>query len=373
MKNIAVSIVNRTNYSKIKPVLLELKKSDNVKINIVVSSSLLLDRYANAYKDIEKDFVISKKINCLLSSDSLDSMVQTSALSMMHHSEYFRDNTPDLLLVVGDRYDMFPVVLSASMMNIPIAHIQGGEKSGSIDDKIRDMITRLSTLHFVSTDFCAKRVIEMGADKNYVFNVGCPAIEYINSIDVGDGFNSLKLGKTFKHCLDIKYKENYVIFLLHPDTTNPYDVGVHKVLDVLTEINIKSFIFYPNVDANNYHIIESINQYKENPNFYFIKHIPLEGYIHLLAHSVCIIGNSSSGIREAASFGVPTINLGTRQCNREKNENVVDILADSSNDIKYAITECIRNKGLYSKNNIYYKRDCSKTIASEIVKYLTKY
>lgn len=366
-KNICVIIVNRTNYTKLKPILLELNKYD-VNLNIVGSSSLILDKYANTYHDVEGDgFVIDSKINCLLSKDSHESMLITSGLSMIQHSKYLNDNRPDLLLVVGDRFDTFPPVLCSSIMNIPIAHIQGGELSGTIDNRIRNLISSLSSLHFVSTKNSKKRLISIGVDKDTIFNFGCPAVEYINSINIDKKFDPHMLHKEFKHNLDISENEDYFMVMVHPDTTNPNDVDMSTVFRAINYFGVKTIVFYPNVDAYNSLILRSISEFRDHNNFYLVKHIPIEGYIHLLAHSKCLIGNSSSGIREAASFGIPVINIGNRQINRERNDNTFDVICDYDLIIK-AIQLSLKRK--FSKNNIYYQKNCSKKIANKILEFL---
>ena len=366
MKTICIPLVNRTNYTKMKPLMVKLRDSGKVKLDVIVSSSMLLSKYSKAYKDVENDgFEIRGKFNCLLSADSHDSMVQTSALSMVHHSNYFKDNRPDLLFMVGDRFDMFPIVLSAGMMNIPIAHIQGGELSSSIDNTIRDMISTMASLHFPATELSKRRLEKLGCTN--VWNYGCPSVEYINSIDVGHEFDQTYLHKTFKNKIDIEPGEPYVISMMHPDTTNPDDLNVDMVLKVLKDLKVKSFIFYPNADTNNSHILESIHNYSTQKGFYLIKHIPIEGYIHLLTHAACMVGNSSSGIREAATFGTPVVNIGDRQANREVNKSTISV--DCNYDtIKSVVKYCLHSK--YDKTNIYYKRGCTDNICKKVLEYI---
>ena len=157
--------------------------------------------------------------------------------------------------------------------------------------------------------------------------------------------------------------------MIHPDTKNKLDVDMDKVLKITESLNIKTFIFYPNVDANNNLIVLSLNKFRYNQNFIFIKHIPLDGYIHLLAHCSTMITNSSSGIREAGSFGIPVFNLGFRQKDRERNENVIDVGFDYSN-LREKITDYLDKK--FPKSNIYYKKDCSKLISNKICEFLMK-
>lgn len=365
---VCVPITNRTNYSKLKNILRLLKSKKNIDLKIVLSSSIILEKYGNGYQDILKDgFDIEKKIDSALLNDSHEAMSKSVGLSMIEHSSLFQSIKPDVLIAVGDRYDMLPVVVSASMMNIPIFHIQGGETSGTIDNVIRDVISKFSSLHFVSSNLSLKKLEKIGINKNSIFNFGCPSVEYINSIKVGKFFEKKNLSKQFKKNIDIKPYEKYLLVMIHPDTTIEDDVNMHSILNVIKKINLKAFIFYPNIDANNQRILSAITDFKDCNLMYFIRHMPLPGFIHAMAHSSCYITNSSSGIREAASFGVPVLNIGNRQKDREKNTNVINTTDDPlilNNLIKKYINKRFKSK------NIFFKKDCSKMICNEIINFL---
>ena len=365
MKTVCVSLTNRTNYSKLKLVLKELNKYKNLEIKIVISSTILLNRYGDGYKDLINDgWQIDKKIDCILMNDSHEAMSKTIGISIIEHSSYFAEIKPDILLIVGDRFDMLAPALTASMMNIPIGHIQGGELSGTIDNVIRDIISRISCMHFVSTSKSAENLRNYGIDNNLIFNYGCPAVEYISMIEVGNHFDENKINKKFKSSFNIDKNEEYLLVMIHPDTTNNKDVNTELILQKIEKTKMKAIIFYPNVDPNNSIILSSISNYKNNENFHIIKHMPLEGFIHVMSKCSCMITNSSSGIREAASFGVPVLNLGYRQVNRERNLNVIDI-GNNYKSIEKMIYKYKNKK--FPIQNIYYKKNCSKRIAEEIL------
>ncbi len=367
-RKIAVVITNRTNYSKLKLVLRTLREYEHIDIEIIASSSILLDRYGAAYRDLEADgFKIEVKIDCLLMNDSHEAMVNTVGLSMIQHSSYFASFRPDMLLVVGDRFDMIAPALSASLMNIPISHIQGGEISGSIDNKIRDVISKISTLHFVATAVSKDRLVQLGLNSQAVFNYGCPAVEYIANVDIGDKFDNNRLHKKLKHPMDIAGGEEYFLVMMHPDTTNEGDVDMNVMLEAIASFKKKTLLFYPNVDANHTSILNAISAYRHVEYFDTIKHLPLEGFVHVMGHCVCMIGNSSAGIREAASFGVPVVNVGDRQEGRERNRNVIDVPCNYNAIVK-AIEQGMNNP--LEKENVFFKKDCSKLIAEEIVSYI---
>jgi|APSaa5957512535_1039671.scaffolds.fasta_scaffold68472_1 UDP-hydrolysing UDP-N-acetyl-D-glucosamine 2-epimerase len=365
---IFVVITNRTNYSKLKLILKELKCKSNIDLKIIASSSILLEKYGAAYKDLESDgYKIDVAIDCTMMNDSHESMVNTVGLSMIKHSGYFTSLSPDLMVIVGDRFDTLATAITGMMMNIPIAHIQGGETTGTIDDKVRDLITIGSTLHFVSTAKSEERLRMIGVNKECIFNFGCPAIEYISSLDTQNKFNVEKLGKSFKREIKINKDENFFLILAHPDTTNKNDISIDSILSAIEPYKHKALIFYPNIDANSSQLLSDISKHKENHNYYFIKHMPLDGFVHAVAHAYCMVGNSSAGIREAATFGTPVVNIGNRQNGRERNNNTIDSLCDKDS-IRSAIDIAI---GLKIKNdNLYYKKDCSKNIVDQISLYL---
>jgi UDP-hydrolysing UDP-N-acetyl-D-glucosamine 2-epimerase len=369
MKNICIALTNRTNYSKLKTVLLALSTFSDVQCRIVLSSTILLDRYGSGYQDLLSDgFEIDKQIDCALMNDSHEAMAKTVGLSVVEHATYFQWRKPDLLIIVGDRFDMLAPAVAASMMNIPTAHIQGGELSGTIDNVIRDVITRFASLHFVATEKSALNLIRYGVSKERVFDFGCPAVEYISQINVGEHFDAAKLGKTFKQDIDIAVGEEYLVVMIHPDTTNQHDVNMDAVMDAVTSFGLKTFVFYPNVDANNSGIIASIAKHKTNNKLFMIRHMPLEGFIHTMAHCACMISNSSSGIREAASFGVPVINIGYRQVDRERNQNVIDI-EDRYEELEPNIRKYMSYR--FKKQNIYLKPNCAQQIAKKITQFIS--
>lgn len=370
MKRICVPIVNRTNYSKLKPVLRQF--TSDVKVSIILSSSILLEQYGEAYKDIEKDgYDIVAKVNTVLMGDSLVNMSKSCSLAMLEYSSLYDQLKPDAVLITGDRFDMFAATISASFMNIPILHIQGGEKSGSIDDCIRDMISICATEHYVSTILAYEHVKNI-AHSSRIFHTGCPAVEIIHNMDVGEYFDTNKLEKHFKDPINITPKDPYFLVMIHPNTVDLGDINMDIILQAIMPFNYKIILFYPNVDALYGPILSSIrrNPIRKKENLNILKHAPLHDFVMMMAHCSCMITNSSSGIREAASFGVPVINVGKRQMHREKNANVIDVMCES-NILNFAIEQSLK-KGRYPRDNIYYKEGAAKNIADLIFNFLKR-
>ncbi len=355
MTKLIVPICNRTNYTKLKTVLCEFT---TVQPLISLSSSIISDKYGNAYTDIIKDgYNIASRIDCLFMNDSTGNMARTCGLSMIEHASLYERTKVDGVLIVGDRFDMLPSLITAKMMNIPIFHIQGGEQSGSIDDTIRNIMSLCATYHYTSTQQSTERVVKLTGSKNVIYS-GCPAVEYIQKLDTGDYLDVSNL-KTTKHGIPIEPHEEYYLVIVHPDTTHNSEIDVYKLLSTLVETGRKIITFYPNVDAYNDTIVNNIREMKND--IIVIKHMPVNDFAQLMAHAKMVIGNSSSIIRETATLGVPAINIGNRQKCRERNKNTVDIPASL-----VGLEEAILQTRVCATDNIYFKPNSGLTIARHI-------
>lgn len=363
MYKILVPISNRTNYSKLKPVLSLLR---DINVGVIVSSSMLLEKYGNPETDLVNDgFNIVGKVDCLFMNDSTESMSKTTAISMIGHSQYYADLTPRAVLVTGDRFDMLAAAVSAHMMNIPVLHIQGGERSGSIDNSVRDIISICATEHYAATEKAAAKVRQV-TDSDKVYFTGCPAVEIVSSINVGDRLRVENLHKKFKHQINIKPGEDYLLVVVHPVTTDHESVSMQAILQAVSKFDMKCILLYPNPDAFNTEILKEIRNYADK--LILIKHAPLEDFVAFMAHASCMIGNSSAGIREAASFGTPVVNVGTRQMFRERNKNTIDVNSNES-DIREAISQSLA-VGKYPVENVYLKNGAAQNIACRVREFL---
>jgi len=365
---IVVPVVNRTNYSKIKPILQQLSKHD-IEVELVVGSSALIDDFGTVKKDIESDgFGRIFYMDSCLRSDSHAAMSKNNAISMIQFSTYLENNKPEMALVVGDRFDMLAFASCCALQNVPIAHIQGGERSGTIDDKIRFAITALSDYHFPSTDVGARNIINCNVDLNKVFCYGCPAVEYVVQHCDKRPLNLDGLRKYSKKNVEPFLEGDYIVAQLHPNTVDVNDVKMNEALTALQQIGENTIIMYPNIDATEKDIVADMRRFKQD-KFYYFRHFSLDIFVNLISNCKCFIGNSSAIIRESASYGVPAINLGSRQANRERNDNVFDCEFDSDKIVN--LYDKIKDLKL-DKTNIYYKKDCAKNIAKEIISILSK-
>lgn len=337
-RKIACVTGTRADYPRVRSVLKEINSRDNLELFIIVTGSHLLKEYGYSADEITDDgFSISKKVEMFIEDfDTPLGMARASARCTSGVAEALSEINPDIVLITVDRVETLASTTAASLMNFPIAHIQGGEVTGTIDESIRHAVTKLSHIHFPATFDAAQRIIKMGENKDYVFNTGCPYIDEINNL------KPLKLSylaKKYRFDVDKKI----IIFTQHSVTTEFEDsLGqveqTIKALEFFPEVQIISF--FSNTDAGGKKIIEKISEQK---NFIKIPNMLSGDFLSLMYHSSLMVGNSSAGIREAPSFKLPVVNIGSRQNGRLRAENVIDVNHDVF-EIKKAI-----KKGLYDE------------------------
>ncbi|MFN7877968.1 MAG: UDP-N-acetylglucosamine 2-epimerase [Pirellula sp.] len=331
MRTVCVVITARPSYSRIKTALLAIREHPALKLQLVVAASALLDRYGNAKGVIENDgFEISAKVHSVVEGEDYISMVKTTGLGIIELATVFDNLRPDVVVSVADRYETLATAVAASYMNIPLVHIQGGEVTGSIDEKVRHSITKLADLHLVSTATAATRVVKMGEVASRVIVTGCP------SIDIAD--EVLRTGTQ-----DIEFLQSYggvgylgdvgkefLVVLQHPVTTEASlaRAQITQTLEAIDEIGLPTLWFWPNVDAGADGCSKGIRAFRESgkgKRIRFLKNMEPLDFLRLLVQSKMIIGNSSVAIRECSYLGVPAINVGSRQRGRERGKNVIDV------------------------------------------------
>jgi UDP-hydrolysing UDP-N-acetyl-D-glucosamine 2-epimerase len=356
-RRVCVVITARPSYSRIKTALKAIQNHPGLELQLVVAASALLDRYGTAVNYIEKDgFDINARVYMVLEGENPTSMAKTTGLGMLELATVFDNLKPDLVVTIADRFETLATAVAAAYMNIPVAHIQGGEVTGSIDEKVRHAVTKLADCHLVSTEGACHRVLRMGEEERRVFVTGCPSIDLAAEVleDPALDFNPFERygGVGSLHEL----LNGYLVVMQHPVTTE-HEMSrkhVHETLEAVHEINIPTLWFWPNVDAGSDGTSNGIRSFREkvNPsNIHFFKNMAPLDFLRLLYNSKCLIGNSSVGIRECSYLGVPVVNIGTRQNGRERGKNVVDIDYDR-NKINEAIRRQIEN-GRYGSDNLY--------------------
>jgi UDP-hydrolysing UDP-N-acetyl-D-glucosamine 2-epimerase len=323
-KRICVFTGTRAEYGLLKPLMDEIKNDPDLELQIVASCMHLSPEFGLTYKEIENDgFIINEKIEMLLSSDTPSGIVKSMGLGMIGFTDSLNRLKPDITVVLGDRFEALAFAIASFINRIPIAHLYGGETTeGSIDEGIRHAITKLSYLHFTSTEEYRKRVIQLGEDPKRVFNVGALGIDNIKKL-------RLLSKNEIENKLGIKLKNKNLLITYHPVTLkeNESEKEFRILLNVLKELNDTLLIFTkPNADTEGRRIIKLIEGFvKENSDKALaFNSLGQLNYLSLMKYVDAVVGNSSSGIVEAPSFKVPTINIGDRQKGRIKAKSVID-------------------------------------------------
>ncbi len=323
-KNIIIITSNRAEYGILKPLISLFSKSNEFKLNLIVSGAHVSKTFGQTYKEITKDgFKIKSSIECLIDNDSEVSVSKSMSILSLSLCEKISEIKPDCIILLGDRFETHACACVSAVMNVPIAHIQGGEiTEGAVDDKLRHSITKLSNFHFVFTEIYKKRVIQMGENPNNVFNVGA-----LN----GDSLLKVKkLSKTeIEKLINFKIDNNTILFTFHsvtlePGTSEKYIKTIMKVFEYKKELRI--IFTKTNPDADGRIINSYIDKFVKNNNK---RSIAVESlghfkYINTLRHVSLLVGNSSSGIIETPFLSLPTINIGTRQKGRVRASNIID-------------------------------------------------
>lgn len=323
MKTIAILTATRAEYGLLKPIIDALNKTDDFDVSVVVTGAHLSPEFGLTYKDIENDGIkISKKIEILLSADTPSAISKSMGLAMIGFADYFAESRPDALMVLGDRYETLAVCCAAMNARIPIIHLYGGETTeGAVDEAVRHAITKMSYLHFTSTEEYRKRVIQLGEAPERVFAVGGTGTE-----------NALKTQLLSKNelekSLDFHLDRDYAVVTFHPVTLekNTAKIQFGELLKALSKHSeMKYIITKTGADANGRIINKMIDEFANtNGNVCAVSSLGLRRYLSALKYCKMVIGNSSSGLLEAPSFKIPTVNIGDRQRGRIRAESVID-------------------------------------------------
>jgi UDP-N-acetylglucosamine 2-epimerase/N-acetylmannosamine kinase len=356
-RKICVVITARPSYSRVKTALKSIKEHPQLELQIVLAGSALLDRYGNISKTIQKDgFNIDEKIYTILEGENPTSMAKTTGLSIMELSTVFYNLKPNIVVTIADRFETIATSIAASYQNIPLAHIQGGEVTGNIDEKVRHANTKLADIHLVTSEDAKKRVIKMGENPKSVFNIGCPSIDLAKEVLENSKLDFNPTEKYGGVGADINYNDDYLVVMQHPVTTEYEDSKkyIQETLKAVDELQIPTFWFWPNVDAGSDGTSSGIRNYRElyNPkNIRFFKNMEPNDFLKLIYNSKCLIGNSSVGIRESSFLGIPVVNIGSRQDGRKRGKNVIDCDYNKE-EIKNAIKKHLKH-GHYKSCLLY--------------------
>ncbi|WP_442787006.1 UDP-N-acetylglucosamine 2-epimerase [Flavobacterium suncheonense] len=367
-RKIAVVITARPSYSRVKTVLKAVQEHPQLELQLIVAASALLDRYGSAVNYIEKDgFPIAARVFNVLEGENLTAAAKTTGIGILELSTVFDNLKPDIVVTVADRFETMATAIAASYMNIPLAHIQGGEVTGNIDEKVRHSITKLADYHFVASEGAKQRVLKLGENPEFVFNTGCPSIDLADQVkgSVQLSFDPYSKYGGVGSLPDLK--DGYLVVMQHPVTTEYKDSRKHieATLQAVYQLQMPTLWFWPNVDAGADGTSTGIRAFREQhqlPYVHFFKNMEGQDFLELLQHSKCLIGNSSVGIRECAYLGVPVVNIGSRQNRRDRGTNVIDVGYDEQ-EILAAIQQQIQN-GKAVPSEVYGGGDAGTKIAA---------
>jgi UDP-hydrolysing UDP-N-acetyl-D-glucosamine 2-epimerase len=322
-RTIAVVTTSRADYSHLYWPLKDLQAHPGVDLKLIVLASHLSPEFGNTVREIELDgFPIAAKLECLLSSDTDVGMAKSIGVGILALADTLGQMRPDLLLLIADRYEMLAPASVALVLRIPIAHIEGGEISeGAIDDAVRNALTKMSHIHFTSTELARQRVISMGEEAWRVHRAGAPSLDHLRR-------SRLLTRQELEQKLDFHLDQPTILIAYHPVTILRDTISEADALFAALEQLTSQLIFcYPNADAGSRMLIERAETFLRNRGRgrLFIN-LPAVSYWSLLQHVQLMIGNSSSGIMETGSFALPTVNVGLRQQGRERPANVLDAL-----------------------------------------------
>ena len=372
IKKIIVVITARASYARVKTFLKEVSKSKKNKLYIILNSSSVLEKFGDITKILKKDNLkIYHKSFTSLEGISLSNQVKTTALNMIDLSVLFKKINPDIVITIADRFETLATAITAAYLNIPLGHIQGGEISGSIDEKVRHSITKLADLHFVSTIQAKRNLVRMGEEKNKVFVTGCPSIDIIKNI------KSLKLDfkpiEKYKGIgSDIDFTKDYIVVMQHPVTTSYQSstFQINETIRAIKRLNIQTIWMWPNIDVGSDIISKKLRLFREKNKklkLHFFKNLSPEDFIKLCYNSQILIGNSSIGIRESSYLGINVINIGDRQKGRERGKNIIDVNYNSL-EIEKAAKKYLSKKNKRKINKLYGDGNAGKKILKIINK-----
>jgi UDP-hydrolysing UDP-N-acetyl-D-glucosamine 2-epimerase len=368
-RKICIFTGTRAEYGLLKPLIHKIKLDSDLKLQIVASCMHLSPEFGLTYKEIENDgFTIDEKVEMLLSSDTTTGTLKSMGLGLISYSDSLNRLNPDITVILGDRFESLAFAIASFVNRIPIAHLYGGEiTEGSMDECFRHSITKLSYLHFTSTEEYRKRVIQLGEDPKRVFNVGALGVYNIKKM-------KLLSKKEIENKLNIKFKSKNLLITYHPITLNKKqsEEEFTKLLNILDTLTNTLLIFTkPNADTESRELIKTLENfiYKNNEKAVLFISLGQINYLSIMQYVDAVVGNSSSGIIEAPSFNIPTINIGNRQKGRIKAESIID--CSNEQEIKNALKLIYDKKFRKNLKNIKNPYENNNTVEkiSEVLKY----
>lgn len=368
-RKICVVVASRANYGRVKYLLKAIQNDPMLELQLVVGASVLLYRFGKAIDVIRNDgFEPVRKIYYVVEGETLTTQAKSTGLGIVELSTAFEDLAPDIVVTVADRFETMATAVAATYLNIPLAHLQGGEITGNIDERVRHAISKLADIHFPSTEQSRERLIRMGEQPERIFNFGCPAMDILAHEDLS--IDDTIMARYGGVGAPMAWSKPYVLMVQHPVTTS-YGEGhrqVQQTLDALNRIgHVQKVVLWPNIDAGSDDISKCIRVFRENHReapFHYYRNFSPEDYARVLNNAVCCVGNSSSFIREGSFLGVPAVLVGDRQEGREHGQNVIGAGYDAG-EIHRAVVSQI-DHGRYASEKLFGFGNAGQRIAEKL-------
>ena len=371
-RKICVAITARPSYSRIKSAMMALQENENVELLVLCSGSSLLDRYGEVINLIKGDgFDVVDELYTFVEGNEPINMALTAASTIHQSAAALKRISPDFVVTIADRYETLGTAVAASYLGIPLVHVQGGEVTGNIDERVRHAVSKLSDYHLVANERAADRLVRMGEQPDTIFNTGCP------SIDIARDALELDIAVVKKAIAnagvgaDIDLEGDYLVVLQHPDTDTYADSyqQMQATVDAVSKLKMPTLMFWPNVDAGSDATSKCLRVNREVgrlENVRFIKNLEGKTFLRLLKGASCIVGNSSVGLRECAYLGTPTVNIGERQNGRDRATNVKDVPHDEAAIISAVAAQL--EHGPYESSEVYGQGRAGEKISDVLSK-----
>ncbi|MFA5908737.1 MAG: UDP-N-acetylglucosamine 2-epimerase [Vicinamibacterales bacterium] len=364
-RKICFPITSRAYYGRSQLLIKKLHAHPDIDLKLMLGGSILLDKYSRHIADdiAAGGFEIAASLFNVIEGGNHVAMAKTACLTALEFTNELHKADPDVVVICGDRFEQLAIAMAAAYLNITIAHIEGGDVTGSIDESVRHAITKLAHIHFVTNADAHRRVLAMGEDPTYVFNTGSLDVELaslVNRSIASDELNSFGVG----HAIDVA--QPFLMVVQHPVTTEADNrLHLETTLRAVAALDVPAIWFWPNADAGTGEMADSLRHMRERhpeltAKMHFITNVPADRFVALLANAACLVGNSSAGIKECSYLGTPVVNIGGRQHGRLSGEHVTHVGYDAT-EIAAAVAAQLAH-GPYLSSNIYYRPNASDTV-----------
>lgn len=366
-RRVCVVLVDRANYGRLKPVMKGIASSADLELQVMAAGTMVLERFDRTVDVVRADdFSVASEIYMELEGSTPVTMAKSVGFGIVEFANEFQRLAPDLVLLIGDRYETLSAAIAAAFMNVPVVHLQGGEVSGSIDESTRHSITKFAHFHYPSTRRAAEYVLRMGEDPETILGVGCPSSDLALGLDRAvdsDVVNARGSG------IELDVHRPFLLIVFHPTTTD-YGSEYDQMLALLTgldRLRVQSLLLWPNIDAGADHISKATRVFRDHmdqPWLRVITNIVPDDYLRVLANAACAVGNSSSFVRDASFFGTPVVLVGNRQDGRESDEHVTRVppIADR---IELAVRAQLAH-GHYPPSTLYGDGQVAETLVQRL-------